>query len=1113
MLNNQQAIQRVQQTFLHPYNDNNYSIFISDLLKNIQTEDNFEIQIDNDNHIESYKRIGSFEDDNGDIIDILSVKVKNGAILERTRTKLRDFAVNHIKNSITVPDGCLVAFYAEEFSDWRFSFIKMDYRVIKDLKTGKTITDRKISEPKRYSFLIGSDEPSYTAQKQMIPLLQSQNIVFNDIVDAFSTERVTNEFYLAYRELFDDLCKSLNEIKNKDQKIRENFEKEFIKVEDFAKKLLGQIVFIYFIQRKGWLGIKRGKDGSFGKWGSGDKKFIRNLFNKQYCDYNNFFNDVLEHLFYNALGNENPDDYFSRLNCKIPFLNGGIFEPINGYNWIETDIKISNKIVEKILDVFDRYNFTIREESSLDQDVAIDPEMLGRVFENLLDENIKKGKGTYYTPRSIVKYMTIESILDYLRCETAGKIEFTIIKNFVTDGCIKNLTKFDAEIIDAILKDVKICDPAIGSGAFPMGILTHIVNLRSLLCFVKKVEISRYELKKYTIINSIYGVDLDPGAVEIAKLRLFLSLIVDEDDYDTIDTLPNLDFQIMQGNSLIEEFYGVTLDINKKTTQGNIFEKFNEIDELINRLYHTQSLFSIESNLRKKTELKNKIEEIVISIFKLKYKEKVDLSEVDSEKMNQDINDLIQRKKPKDFFPWKLYFADIFRSKGGFDIVIGNPPYIQLQKKLNSNSKYADLYKNLNFKTFDRTGDIYSLFYELGLKIANNNGNLCYITSNRWMRSNYGKTLRKFFLDYNPKKLIDFTDNQLFKSATVSVNIALINKSNNEGDLKGLSINQNYNMLDNIHELFDNNSIEMKNLGDNQWFLESKEESLIKNKIEINGTELDKWSNIKIFRGILTGYNKAFIVDKNIKKQIVKDEPSASNLLKPLLRGKDIKQYTYEDSELYLINTHNGYSDKNGQIVNRIHIDDYPVVKTFLENIEEKRLSGVFGEKEKKAKGLFKRDDQGDTPYNLRNCAYMSDFDNEKIVWKILGENLAFSIAGSGVFISASAAAIVSKNNIYLLGVLMSSLIKYYVYKYSDRTGMGDIALSVKSIKKIPVPLIENCSNDDISKIEILVHKIIDLRRNDQNCDINQYQFELDELIFNLYQINEEEKNYILKNI
>ena len=750
MLNNQQAIQRVQQTFLHPYNDDNYSIFITDLLKNLKTNDNFEKQIENDDHIESYKRIGCYEDNNGDIVDILSVKVKHGAILERTRTRLRDFTVDHIRNSPTDPDGCLVAFYADEFNDWRFSFVKMSYKVVEDVKTGKIKTKEEISEPKRYSFLIGSDEPSFTAQKQMIPLLQSSNIAFNDIVDAFSTERVTNEFYQAYRALFEDLTLSLVQIRENDPKIKENFEKEFIKEDDFAKKLLGQIVFIYFIQRKGWLGIKKDNNGNFGKWGSGDKKFIRNLFNKKYCQYNNFFNDVLEHLFYNGLGTENSDNYFSLLDCKIPFLNGGIFEPLNNYNWQETDIVIEDKTIKEILDVFDRFNFTVREESELDVDVAVDPEMLGRVFENLLPENIRKGKGAYYTPRTIVNYMCQESIINYLDSKTAEFIGFDTIEDFIKRNNVEKLSKYNAELLDSLLKDIKICDPAIGSGAFPMGLLNQIVKSRSLLCSLIEKKIDKYELKRYAIINSIYGVDLDPGAVEIAKLRLFLSLIVDEKDYDSIEPLPNLDFQIMQGNSLIEEFYGITLDISKKTVQGEIFEDVNKIDVLISNLHQAQSIFSNESNYKKKKELKNKVENCIIDIFKFKYKEKKNISEIDSDQMNKDIDKIVHAKKPRNFFPWKLYFADIFRSNGGFDIVIGNPPYISFYSNTGSTLSAEErsyFFKNYSsvLKINDRINSM-NLFTELSLNILKNNGYNSFIVNKTMAVLPSYSNFRKYFL-------------------------------------------------------------------------------------------------------------------------------------------------------------------------------------------------------------------------------------------------------------------------------------------------------------------------------------------------------------------------------
>jgi hypothetical protein len=1107
MLNNQQAIQRVQQTFLHPYNDENYSIFIKDLLNNIQTNDNFEKQIENDDHIESFKRIGCYEDNNGDIIDILSVKVKNGAILERTRTRLRDFTVDHIRNSPTDPDGCLVAFYADEFNDWRFSFVKMSYKVVEDVKTGKIKTKEEISEPKRYSFLIGSYEPSFTAQKQMIPLLESSNVDFSDIVDAFSTERVSNEFYQAYRALFEDLTLSLVQIRENDPKIKENFEKEFIKEDDFAKKLLGQIVFIYFIQRKGWLGIKKDNNGNFGKWGSGDKKFIRNLFNKKYCQYNNFFNDVLEHLFYNGLGTENSDNYFSLLDCKIPFLNGGIFEPLNNYNWQETDIIIEDKTIEEILDVFDRFNFTVREESELDVDVAVDPEMLGRVFENLLPENIRKGKAAYYTPRRIVKYMCQESIINYLDSETADYIDIGKIQDFIKRNNVEKLSKSNAELLDSLLKDVKICDPAIGSGAFPMGLLNQIVESRSLLCSLTEKKIDKYDLKRYAIINSIYGVDLDPGAVEIAKLRLFLSLIVDEKDFESIEPLPNLDFQIMQGDSLIEEFYGITLDINKKTVQGEIFEDVNKIDELINNLHQAQATFSNESNYKKKKELKNKVENCIIDIFKFKYNEKKNISAVDAEQMNRDIEQLIHGKNPRYFFPWKLYFADIFRTKGGFDIVIANPPYIQLQKKMNekADTKYADLYKELNFQTFTRMGDIYCLFYELGINLLKNNGFLTYITSNKWMRAGYGKSLRNHLSKKNPLKLIDFEGTKIFESATVDTNIITLQNCENKNETEAVKINNNIHINDQIHNFFDSNKSILRNLSNEIWFISSKEEIHIKNKIESKFPRLNEWKN-NIYFGIKTGYNDAYLIDNNEYKNLINKQPNNNKHIKPVLRGKDIKPYSCEFKELYLMFISWHFPLNNDKSISGASIKAENAFKSQYPYMYEHLL---------KFKDKLSKRNQSETGiryewYALQRCAnsYFEEFDKPKIIYSEIVREPQFFFDKTGKYYADASSFILTGDNLeYLLSIFHSKCFSYLFKTFYAGGNLGKEGYRYKKafINNVPIPKITNDNKDVVDKIVYYTNQIIKFKEENQNHDILEIRSKIDLLVYKLYELSEDE--------
>ena len=1113
MLNNQQAIQRVQKTFLHPYNDENYKNFISDLLNNLQTNDNFEKQIKNDDHIESYKKIGFYEDNNGDIIDILSVKVKNGTILERTRTRLRDFTVNHIRNSPTDPDGCLVAFYADEFKDWRFSFVKMSYKVVEDIKTGRIKTKEEISEPKRYSFLIGSDEPSFTAQKQMIPLLQSSEIVFEDIVDAFSTERVTNEFYQAYRGLFEDLTLSLVQIRENDPRVKENFKKEFIKEDDFAKKLLGQIVFVYFIQRKGWLGIKRDIDGNFGNWGSGDKKFIRNLFNKKYCQYNNFFNDVLEHLFYNGLGTENSDNYFSLLDCKIPFLNGGIFEPLNNYNWQETDIIIENKTIEEILDVFDRYNFTVREESDLDVDVAVDPEMLGRVFENLLPENMRKGKGAYYTPRTVVNYMCQESIINYLDSETAEYIDLDTIQDFIKRNNVEKLSKHNAELLDSLLSDIKICDPAIGSGAFAMGLLNVIVKSRSILCSLTGEKIDKYDLKRYAIINSIFGVDLDPGAVEIAKLRLFLSLIVDEKDFDFIEPLPNLDFQIMQGNSLIEEFYGITLDINKKTVQGEIFEDVNKIDELISNLHQAQTMFSNESNYKRKRELKNKVENCIIDIFKFKYHEKKKyISDIDLKQMDKDLEDIVHGKNPRNFFPWKLYFADIFRSKGGFDIMIANPPYIG-QK---GNSHIFKPIRNTGLsKFFTGRVDLFYFFFHMCINLGKDGSIINFITTNYFTSATFAQKLRKDIKNRTQIiSMINFNELKIFESALGQHNMITMLKKSKEKtilsdniicSLKGHANTQTFHSIFKKkskevnyfkikqNEIFDgpDNYIRLSGISDSNNI-----ENKILNKISSNPT-LDEICYVRT--GLRTGIDR--ITNSHIKKYgniYVKDsgvfvlselEYLALNLndyekdlVKKLYKNSDIRKYYCKEHSKY-------------------HVLYIP--KKTLDNNETKiRMPNVYNHL-LKYKIILK--DRRNEWLNIDRNREEFIFKSNKIVAPQRSYLNTFGYNEIDWYASADVYYIIQKNkdfNLkYILALLNSKL--YYLWLLNKGKRKGDmLELYQKPLSEIPIKKI---TLENQKPYINLVDQIFDSKASNPQQNTTTLESEIDKLVYELYGLTEEE--------
>ncbi|MCA1628290.1 MAG: class I SAM-dependent DNA methyltransferase, partial [Acidobacteria bacterium] len=423
----------VKQTFQNDFDRQQFSKFIDRLLKNADfskrfTQSGINIRQAYLDKVGSFERIAQFTDVDGSKIDVLIVNLKKGSTVERARTALRNFAADYLQKGRGIGKAAaLVAYTVKDEDgkyvpnmDWRFSYVTLETSLVKD-DTGKFKEAIKHLTPaRRFSFLVGKEEKTHTAQKQLLNLLQSQaQPTLKQIEEAFQIEKVTKEFYEEYEKLFRRVEKEIEALRRSDAKLDEHLKENFIESADFAKKLLGQIVFLYFLQKKGWFGVERGA-----AWGSGNKHFLRYLFEHRAKlgtrqerggrTEVNFFNDILEHLFYDALARERDEDYYARFDCKIPFLNGGLFEA--AYSWSSVDVLLPDALFSNteatkdgdkgtgILDVFDRYNFTVNEAEPLEKDVAVDPEMLGKVFENLLPENERKGKGSFYTPRPIVNY-------------------------------------------------------------------------------------------------------------------------------------------------------------------------------------------------------------------------------------------------------------------------------------------------------------------------------------------------------------------------------------------------------------------------------------------------------------------------------------------------------------------------------------------------------------------------------------------------------------------------------------------------------------------------------------------------------------------------------------
>ncbi len=1123
------ALNLIRETFQNPFDKLRFTWFIKNLLNHIEETPStvYRGNIIPDAYkpyIHTLDRIGKYKDAEGNRIDLLIIHLKKETSLDRARTMQRNFIAWYLDGSRggDLKDAALVAFVSPDQEDWRFSLVKMEYRL--DISGEKIKTKKELTPARRHSFLVGKNENSHTAQSFLISLLENDenDPTLKELEEAFSIEKVTKEFFGKYRELYLKVKENLDEIVKKDSKIKNDFAEKNVNIVDFAKKLLGQIVFLYFLQKKGWFGVEKNAD-----WGSGPKDFLRRLFERKIIDYQNFFNDMLEPLFYEALATERTVDYYSRFNCKIPFLNGGLFDPINNYDWVHTDILMPNELFSNsikikegdmgsgILDVFDRYNFTVKEDEPLEKEVAVDPEMLGKVFENLLEVKDRKSKGTYYTPREIVHYMCRESLINYidttvntgknsivpqqatqdklfgkpdpeqLSLKTEGYILVILRKDiefFIRQGestiehdsrvvkegretrdysfQLPESIRKNARLIDAKLADIKICDPAIGSGAFPVGMLHEIVSARKTLTvhIEKSKDRTAYDFKRHAIHESIYGVDIDSSAVDIAKLRLWLSLVVDEDDFKSIKPLPNLDYKIACGNSLLK--------VEKDLFNLDLFKELEALKEK----------FFDETNVRKKEDEKKKIDKLIKQIT------------------NND-----------EHFDFEVYFSEVFHSpsnspfgkggQGGFDVVIANPPYVRHEgiKKLKKQlaKEFGEFYCG--------TADLYTYFYKKGLDLLETGGHLCFIAPNKFMRAGYGKNTRKLLTAKAlPKVIIDFGDLPIFDATTYPAILLVENQTpagNKNTIVATFSQSEQLVKLDNTMAkiAFSTPVTALKQEG---WNLEKPEVLALMEKLDRIGTPLLEYINGKFYYGLKTGLNDAFVIDFDTRKKLVSEDPACGEIIKPWLRGRDIRKWKTEWADLFIINIPSSSNQewpwtnaKTEAEAKRLFEQAYPAILKHLTQWEDK---------------LRKRDDQGKFWWELRSCAYYGEFKKDKITWGNLATNPKFAFDSSASYVSAPA-NIIPVHDLYLLAILNSPLCKWLISLQAATRSGGFLEFKPMYVDKVPV---FPASNTQKSLIIKLIKTILD---NPEIPEVQRLEQEVNKLVYKLYDLTPEEIKIVKK--
>ena len=735
-----------------------------------------------DKSVKNGGQIGTIRLDDNRSLALFAIEVADNIDIARNRKGLRNIAIRYIDQDII--HGILVFYYSKKQTDYRLTFVSKA-TTLNEMGEFQT----KETAPKRYTFLLGGNEPCTTAAIRLYELVKKEDILLSDVADTFSVERLNKDFFKGYKDRYKKFCDFLTgNAKNN---------------RDYVKKLLGRLVFLQFLQKKGWMGVSAGSKA----WEGGDKAYMQKLV-EHYKDNDKLLSDVLEPLFFNTLNEARPNDIAdARLgkNTKIPYLNGGLFDKDALDN---KDIDFPYSYFQDLMEFFSEYNFTIDENDPDDAEVGIDPEMLGHIFENLLEDN--KDKGAFYTPKEIVQYMCRETIVQYLKSHIDEQLYpavETLIKEGVVDGKLQNKTT--ANEIDNLLKTVKICDPAIGSGAFPMGVLNVLYHARmQLYGFLKSTEdFSHAKVKRDIIQNNIFGVDIEQGAVDIARLRFWLALVVDETEPQP---LPNLDYKIMCGNSQLCRYpldmpiEGVFVEYNRKgkekaSKEGQQWENFTLDD-------YKNLVASYTEEHRDKNTLRSKIAEIkdcfktTLAYGDIKKRQTAErlVSEYEDTSMFGECklildpvgykkakNNLARMKKYEEevlnnkfyqnSFEWRFEYPQLLDENGdftGFDIIIANPPYI---KEGRMSKTFFEPYKKSPY--YKGKMDIWYLFACNCIDLLKDNGSLCFIATNNWTTSFGASILRnKVIKETRICKLIDFGAVMMFESASIQTMIMLFNK-------------------------------------------------------------------------------------------------------------------------------------------------------------------------------------------------------------------------------------------------------------------------------------------------------------------------------------------------
>ena len=957
-------------------------------------------------------------------IGLFYYQIQHGNVA-RKRVGLRNLVKSFVNPNWGEFDAALVVFDSGML--WRLSFVC-------DIKGENTAA-------KRYTYVFGETDNYYNTPVGRFDALQRNGISFENIKDAFSVERLNKDFFNGYKERY---VKFLNFLNNDTKDNR-----------DYVKKLLGRLVFLQFLQKKGWMGVPANNQG----WTGGDKFYLNNLI-ESYKGNDRLLSDVLEPLFFNTLNERRDNDLADQRlgeNIKIPYLNGGLFDKDE---IDKKDIDFPYDYFKELMDFFAMYNFTIDENDPEDSEIGIDPEMLGHIFENLLEDN--KDKGAFYTPKEIVQYMSKESVSQYLKSYTPEELHTAIdslIKQRVVEPVLQK--KENARLVNSALTKVKVCDPAIGSGAFPMGVLNVLFDCRHLLYgFIGVNEVFSYaKVKRDIIQNNIYGVDIEKGAVDIARLRFWLALVVDENEPQP---LPNLDYKIMCGDSLLHRFAldapfkNVLHDYNQKNgTQYTLDDYRQWVYDYTDISDHTQKdtfRQKIEDIKRAvKTELsdkeKGKIAKVRGTIANLQMEDMFGGKKKENEKkikalqkelkaLEQQREEIESNKIYEQAFEWRFEFPALLDEDGnftGFDIVIGNPPYVLINKEL-FRKTYERLYKYQQGKI-----DLYRLFIEEAIYLCCSHGVISYITPNTFLSITNCTELRKFLMEGNSFLFIDNYDESVFDASVNSI-VFLMAKGKTyrsiEVNLHSTSGVKSFEL--DVRKIKENPLCEI-NINANDVAIQIKDKMLSYSSLlkDINGIEM--------CLGAQPYHNTIHTKEEMKSKFLHSDHQVNENYVRDY-GGKHFSKYIVDKRP-------NNWIDFSAEFYTKPNLRFFKGPRIVVREI----------------------------PSSTLICTYIEDF----------------ALFNKSVFIIRCS---VSNFNLkYLLAVLNSKAVGYYIASFGDKSNQTLFPrVSMKMLKQIPIPTTSN-----VQSIVNIVDSILEKKRRSE--DTSELEQKIDLLIYHLYGLTYDE--------